>query len=126
MSRVEKANHTETPMRDTVIVIPCYNEAARLPAEALRRFAQRSADTQLLFVDDGSQDGTRQALHELCRGLRGAGRVLELDHNVGKAEAVRQGCLEAFIAKPRFFGYWDADLATPLAAVADFRMVLTD
>ena len=44
-----------------VVVIPCYNEAARLrPEEVLE--LRRDADCDILLVDDGSTDGTREVL----------------------------------------------------------------
>jgi dolichyl-phosphate beta-glucosyltransferase len=114
---------TEASVPETVLVIPCYNEAHRLPRETFRRFAYARTDVALLFVDDGSRDDTLDQLQRLAE-QQDRVSVLALPKNAGKAEAVRQGCLAAFAAQPRYIGYWDADLATPLAAVDDFRAVL--
>ena len=78
----------------------------------------------LLFVNDGSTDGTAALLAELCAGSEGRVSVLNLDRNGGKAEAVRQGMRRAGEWKPRFVGFWDADLATPLADAAVFEALL--
>jgi hypothetical protein len=53
--------------------------------------------------------------------------VLGLDTNQGKAEAVRRGVLEAFTdSSAALVGYWDADLATPLGAIATFSAILDE
>ena len=51
--------HPSRKMRgETVIVVPCYNEAARLDLAAFERFSGARPTVSLLFVDDGSTDDT--------------------------------------------------------------------
>jgi len=106
------------------IVVPCFNEAQRLRADAFRDYCARDPDVDFLFVDDGSKDETLVRLRELERALAGRAAVLPLERNQGKAEAVRQGMRAAFKSSAELVGYWDADLATPLDEIARFRAVL--
>src|SRR6478736_8408716 len=71
------------------IVIPCFNEAARLDTDALSALADH-ASVRLLFVDDGSTDDTGVVLAKLAATTDSID-VLTLAVNAGKAEAVRQG-----------------------------------
>lgn len=98
-------------MSKSVVVVPCYNEEARLQPGGFEELLLHDR-TRILFVDDGSTDGTHAALSRLCRGLRFAS-VLRLDRNQGKAEAVRRGLLQALDDGASLVGYLDADLATP-------------
>ena len=102
-------------MPQSVIIIPCYNEAARLPTDGFASF--KAEGVRLLFVDDGSTDQTFDMLQEIARTLPSAS-VLRLQQNAGKAEAVRQGILNALEGQPDYVGYFDADLATPLYVVS--------
>lgn len=112
------------PMSDTIIVVPCYNEAGRLPVETFRGFVRRTPGIRFLFVDDGSTDATAEVLSALRASDTGSFDVHTLAENSGKGEAVRQGFLKAFESDPDYVGFWDADLATPLAAIREFRGVL--
>lgn len=111
-------------MLPTIVVVPCYNEAARLPVAAFEAFARQHADVGLLLVNDGSRDATASVINRLAALFSPQVQTLHLPCNVGKAEAVRQGMLAAFEAKPQQVAYWDADLATPLEAVTQFCEVL--
>ena len=53
-------------MARVVLVVPCYNEASRLPADEFVRFRLAQDELRVLFVDDGSTDATREVLAELC------------------------------------------------------------
>jgi glycosyltransferase involved in cell wall biosynthesis len=96
----------------TTIVIPCFNEERRLDAASFRPLTD-APDCHLLFVDDGSVDGTLRVLREACALLGPKASVLALEKNQGKAEAVRRGLLAAMEAGATVVGYLDADLATP-------------
>jgi glycosyltransferase involved in cell wall biosynthesis len=108
----------------TLIVIPCWNEEQRLALDRFEAFLREAPDVGFVLVDDGSRDATRERLRKLEQAVPGRVAVLAFDENRGKAEAVRQGVLEALRGTPRFVGFWDADLATPLPALLDFRRVL--
>ncbi len=108
----------------TAIVVPCYNEEARLDAKAFLTFLGMSSKTDLVFVNDGSRDNTLDVLIALRDAAPGRVTVIDLNRNSGKAEAVRQGLLVATELGAAFIGYWDADLATPLDAIDDFTRVL--
>ena len=68
------------------LIVPCYNEATRLPREEFRRFAAAERGVRFLFVDDGSTDGTAQLVTDLAAEI--GGTALILPANSGKAEAV--------------------------------------
>jgi dolichyl-phosphate beta-glucosyltransferase len=93
------------------VVIPAFNEAARLPRtlERVRAFLQaRGGSHEVLVVDDGSTDGTAA----LARGAGGAWlTVLENGVNRGKGFSVRRGMLAAR-GERRLMS--DADLSTPI------------
>jgi glycosyltransferase involved in cell wall biosynthesis len=108
---------------DTVIVVPCYNEAARLDVAAYRTFL-RNGGAFLMFVDDGSTDATRSVLESIREGAPDRCDVAPLARNVGKAEAVRAGVERALARGATYVGYWDADLSTSLDEVPAFRDVL--
>lgn len=85
------------------LVIPCYNEEAVLPItaplflkklEALAEKGLASADSRILFVDDGSSDGTWRFLTDLAAGDP---RVLGIrqSRNRGHQNAVLAGLMEA-------------------------------
>ena len=101
----------------TTIVVPCFNEAQRLRGEDFLRLT-REEGARLLFVDDGSTDGTAAALRALAARAADRIDVLALAENRGKAEAVRLGLLRALDGGATVVGYVDADLATPVEEIS--------
>ena len=100
--------------RSISIVIPAYNEAARLP-ETLRRVEEHLdqegwAFHEIVVVDDGSRDETSQ-LAEQAAAANPHIRVLRNPGNRGKGYSVRQGMLAAR-GEWRLFS--DADLSSPI------------
>lgn len=121
------APDTDTPAVRTAIVVPCYNEETRLPAETFKAFIEAHPEYAFCFVDDGSSDGTRAVLEALCRPFPDRARVYPMPKNGGKAEAVRAGILHAHEAwQAPWVGFWDADLATPLEEIPRFEQYLAE
>lgn len=103
--------------RSCTVVVPCYNEAARLVPEQLDELAT-AADARVLAVDDGSTDDTGALLAQLAARDTGRVDVLALAANVGKGEAVRHGLRAAIATGADLVAYCDADFAAPPGEVA--------
>ncbi len=70
------------------VLIPVYNEINTIEEILQRVEAQKLAD-EILLVDDGSTDGTREILKTLDK--KGSVRVILREENQGKGAAVRTG-----------------------------------
>ena len=113
-------------MPGTTIVIPCYNEAERLDVVAFQDFVAKNPEIRFLMVDDGSKDKTGEVLEQLQSHDPERLGVVALEKNGGKAEAVRQGMVQAIQEGANIVGFWDADLATPLEVVPEFVKILEE
>jgi dolichyl-phosphate beta-glucosyltransferase len=104
------------PQPDLSIVIPAYNEEARLGPTlegylAYCRGAGRKVE--LIVVDDGSLDRTSVVVNSFAASYPEI-RLIRLAENQGKGQAVRSGVVNA---QGRRILFADADGATPLSEV---------
>ena len=101
--------------KDLAIVIPCYNEADRLPVSQFENFLSLQPKVSIFFVNDGSKDKTDGVLSVLKNKFPGQIEVNTMAKNGGKANAVFTGFRQ--LLKHNNFkkvAYLDADLATSL------------
>jgi dolichol-phosphate mannosyltransferase len=78
---------------DLSVIIPCYNECRTILA-ILERVQGSPIPKEIIVVDDGSTDGTRDLLRALVEGLPGI-TVLYHEANRGKGAAVATGLARA-------------------------------
>ena len=97
------------------IIVPAYNEAARLGA-SLRAIVTylkaQPEESEVIVVDDGSTDDTvAVAEQNLADSGATASRVIRYEQNRGKGYAARTGLLAA---RANIVLFSDADLSTPI------------
>lgn len=95
------------------VVIPAYDEAPRLPAylrEVIAFFEGRGEPYEVIVVDDGSRDATRERVREV-EAVHHRVRLVALPQNRGKGYAVRVGMANA---RGAFRLFADADGATSI------------
>ena len=101
---------------DVSLVIPAYNEEARLAptlAHCVRYLSASPWSWEIVVVDDGSTDGTVALCRRLAADVPGL-RVVETRPNRGKGHAVRVGVRAA---RGAVIVMYDADGSTPVAEV---------
>ena len=99
--------------RSVSIVIPAYNESARIGSTLDRVLAflrQHAWNAEVIVVNDGSQDETVQIVQSLAQGNETV-RLIENPGNRGKGYSVRNGVLHA---NGDFILFSDADLSSPI------------
>ncbi|MER2997598.1 glycosyltransferase [Pontibacter populi] len=93
------------------ILVPVYNEIECLDrfCESMDAFLQQSPmPTQVLFVNDGSTDGSLKKIKEIC-SLKPNYSFISFDRNYGLSTAIKAG-IDA--ADSTYIGYIDSDLQT--------------
>lgn len=106
------------------VVVPAYNEEARLPRTLEEMVGYLDAQEilyEVLVVDDGSRDGTAKYVEDFSTKHPSV-RLLSYSENRGKGYAVRFGALAASGSRVLFA---DADGATPFPEVARLNAAIS-
>ena len=101
-------------------IVPLFNERATV-SELCRRLAQVRLVRQVILVDDGSTDGTREQVLDLC-ARHGFQSVLHR-HNRGKGAALRSGLVRA---THDYVIIQDGDLEYDPGDIRDLAAALSD
>ena len=113
-------------MEKLTLVVPCYNEEKALPCfyEAVCKVGEELNEYQLelLFVDDGSKDGTLQEIKKLAAGDARV-KYLALSRNFGKEGAMYAGLCNA---DGDYVAVMDADLQDPPTLLPEMLKILNE
>jgi glycosyltransferase involved in cell wall biosynthesis len=107
------------------VVIPAYNESARLGASLGKILSYITAQgwaAEVIVVNDGSSDNTAEIVRRLSQENSGL-RLVENPGNRGKGYSVRHGMLQA---SGRVVIFSDADLSSPIEEVPKLLQALDD
>lgn len=96
MPRVVSPTHAEDFVKNLTltVIIPCYNEEQWIE-QILHRVEDVELADEILIVDDGSVDGTREILRRIEAENRPGVRIIFKERNQGKGAAVVTGFQEA-------------------------------
>lgn len=76
------------------LLVPCHNESDNVHETIAAAMAQRYPDFEVIAINDGSTDDTADKLNHLAEQHPRL-RVIHMDRNLGKANAMRMGALAA-------------------------------
>jgi len=104
------------------IVIPCRNEKGNIEP-AVKRIPSFGSGQEILFVEGGSTDGTREEIERVIEEYPGKDIKLLVQDGKGKGDAVRKGFAAA---GGEILMILDADLTVPPEDLPKFYRALAD
>ena len=110
----------ENAVFDLTIIVPVYNEEGnleRLHSELQKFIHDSPKKTKVLFINDGSSDGSLEKIKEVCKDSESFG-FCSFDRNYGLSAALKAGFDHSDTV---LTGYIDADLQT---SPEDFNILL--
>ncbi|MHC4643461.1 MAG: glycosyltransferase, partial [Planctomycetota bacterium] len=121
------ARPAPAPLRDedlsVSVVVPCKNERGNIE-DAVKRIPKMGRDTEIIFVDGNSTDGTPAEIeHQIREHPERSIRLIHQGDGIGKGDAVRRGFSAA---KGDVLVIQDADLTAPPEDLPKFYRALRD
>ncbi len=113
----------ENDKRELSLIVPCYNEEAAIPIfyeETVKVLETMPVSYEMLFIDDGSRDGTLALIQQLAEKDEHV-RYVSFSRNFGKEAAMYAGFSNVV---GEYVAVMDADLQDPPSLLPDMlRMI---
>ncbi len=113
----------ENDKRELSLIVPCYNEEAAIPIfyeETVKVLETMPVSYEMLFIDDGSKDGTLALIQQLAEKDEHV-RYVSFSRNFGKEAAMYAGFSNVV---GEYVAVMDADLQDPPSLLPDMlRMI---
>lgn len=113
----------ESNKKDLSLIIPCYEEEVMVPVfykEVTKVLQEMPCSYEILFIDDGSKDGTLQAMEELAAADEHV-RYISFSRNFGKEAAMYAGFSNI---RGDYVAVMDVDLQDPPALLPEMMRII--
>ena len=110
---------------DVTVILPCYNEDAVFTGslrDIIQTLSLSRFSFEIIFVDDGSGDLTRERIKRVCRADKRCRYVFH-PQNLGRGAAVSSGMREA---RADIVGYMDIDCEVSPLYIPSFVQILKE